>query len=166
MKWILTKRALLVGLIAGSGVLAASAYAMSSDLTDGKPGCEMRHGEVKHAQMVERRDARMAGLKEKLKLTDTQSGAWQAYVAAEQLKLQAQGGDRNAMREAYAKMDTPQRLDSMLAKSELRHAHMVARVEAVKSFYAQLTPEQQAVFDAEAKLRSGHGHHGAMRHQS
>jgi Spy/CpxP family protein refolding chaperone len=63
-------------------------------------------------------------------------------------------------------MNTPQRLDAMLEKSDQRHAQMVARVAAVKTFYAQLTPEQQAVFDAEAPLGGGHGRHGGMRQQS
>jgi hypothetical protein len=74
--------------------------------------------------------------------------------------------DRQAMREAYAKMNTPQRLDAMLERADTRRAQMVARTAVVKMFYAQLTPEQQAVFDAEAMPNPGHDHHGPMRHQS
>jgi protein CpxP len=166
MKSMLTKRALLVALIAGGGVLAASAYAVSGGAADGMPGCEMRHGQAMQARMAERQDKRMAGLKDKLKLTPAQVAAWQAFSDAEKPKLQAQSVDRVAMREAYAKMNTPQRLDAMLEKSDQRHAQMVARVAAVKTFYTQLTPEQQAVFDAEARLDSGRGHDGKMRHQS
>jgi len=166
MKSMLTKRALLVALVAGGGVLAASAYAVNGGSADGKPGCEMRHGQAMPANMAERQDKRMAELKDKLKLTPAQVAAWQAFSDAEKPKLQAQSVDRVAMREAYAKMNTPQRLDAMLEKSDQRHAQMVARVAAVKTFYAQLTPEQQAVFDAEARLGSGRGHHGKLRHQS
>lgn len=166
MKSMLTKRALLVALIAGGGVLAASAYAVSGAAADGKPGCEARHGQAMQARMAERQDKRMAELKDKLKLTPAQVAAWQAFSDVEKPKLQAQSVDRVAMREAYAKMSTPQRLDAMLEKSDQRHAQMVARVAAVKTFYAQLTPEQQAVFDAEARLGSGRGHDGKMRHQS
>lgn len=163
MKSILTKRALLVGLIAGGGVLAASAYAMNDATVDGKPGCEMRHGQAMQARMVERQDKRMADLKEKLKLAPAQAAAWQAFSDAEKPKLQAPGVDRQAMREAYAKMNTPQRLDAMLEKADTRRAQMVARAAVVKTFYAQLTPEQQAVFDAEAMPNPGHDRHGQMR---
>lgn len=166
MKSMLTKRALLVALVAGGGVLAASAYAVNGGAADGKPGCEMRHGQAMPAKMVERQDKRMAELKDKLKLTSAQVAAWQAFSEAEKPKLQAQSVDRVVMREAYAKMNTPQRLDAMLEKSDQRHAQMVARVAAVKTLYAQLTPEQQAVFDAEARLGFAHGHRGKMRHQA
>jgi protein CpxP len=165
MKSMLTKRALLVALVASGGVLAASAYAVSGAAA-GMPGCEVRHGQAMQAKMAERQDKRMAELKDKLKLSPAQVAAWQAFSDAEKPKLQAQSVDRVAMREAYAKMNTPQRLDAMLEKSDQRHAQMVARVAAVKTFYAQLTPEQQAVFDAEARLGSGRGHDGKMHHQS
>lgn len=172
MKSIFTKRALLVALIAGSGVLAASAYAMNVGAADGKSGCDMRHDQAMKATMGERRDARMAELKEKLKLAPGQAAAWQTFAEAEKAKPHAQGLDRKAMHEAYAKMNTPQRLDAMLEKADTRRAHMAARGAVVKAFYVQLTPEQQAVFDAEAMTLfgrghgAGHGHHGHMHQQS
>jgi periplasmic protein CpxP/Spy len=166
MKSILTKRALLVALIAGGGVLAASAYAVNGGTPGGMPGCEYHHGPATQANMMERQDKRMAALKEKLKLAPAQAAAWQAFADAEKFKQPDPGVDRVAMREAFAKMNTPQRLDAMLEKSDQRHVQMVARVAAVKTFYAQLTPEQQAVFDAEAPLGGGHGRHGGMRQQS
>lgn len=163
MKSMKTQRTLLVALLVGSGVLAASAYAMNGG-PDGKPGCEMGHGPALQEKMVERHDKRLAELKDKLKLSPAQTAAWQIFAEAQKPGQPAQ--DREAMREAYAKMNTPQRLDAMLEKSNVRHARMVARVEAVKSFYAQLTPEQQAIFDAQAKPNLGHGHHGKDRQQS
>ena len=163
MKSTMTQRALLVALLAGSGVLAASAYAMNGG-PDGKPGCEMRHGQAMHERMVDRHDKRLAELKDKLKLAPAQTAAWQTFAEAEKPRQPAQ--DREAMRAAYAKMNTPQRLDAMLERSEVRHAQKVARAAAVKSFYVQLTPEQQAVFDAQAKPGRGHGHHGKASQQS
>jgi hypothetical protein len=62
----LTKRALMVGLIAGSGILAASSFAMSTGDTAGKPGCEARHGQKDPAKWEARRAERLAGLKAKL----------------------------------------------------------------------------------------------------
>ncbi|MDO9220658.1 MAG: hypothetical protein Q7T90_06480, partial [Thiobacillus sp.] len=97
MKSILTKRALLVVLIAGGGVLAASAYAMNGGAADGKSGCDSRHGQAMQTTMGERRDARLAGLKEKLKLAPAQAVAWQTFAEAEKAKPHAQGMDRQAM---------------------------------------------------------------------
>ena len=51
------------------------------------------------------------------------------------------------MRHDGADMDehltTPQRLDKMLAHLDEMRSHMVARVDATKQFYAQLSPSQQ-----------------------
>ncbi|MDO9220156.1 MAG: hypothetical protein Q7T90_03925, partial [Thiobacillus sp.] len=61
---------------------------------------------------------------------------------------------------------------AMLEKADTRRAHMAARGAVVKAFYVQLTPEQQAVFDAEAMSLPGrghgfgHGHHGQMQQPS
>jgi TRAP-type C4-dicarboxylate transport system substrate-binding protein len=54
----------------------------------------------------------------------------------------------------------------MLAMSEVRRARMVERAQATKDFYAQLSAEQQAVFDAEAKPGHHRGHAGKHHHQS
>jgi len=69
------------------------------------------------------------------------------------------------MRGELAKLNTPQRLDKMLAMSEQRRARMIERSQATKAFYAQLTPAQQDVFDVEA-MPGRHRGHGPHRHQS
>ena len=164
---LFTRRALLVGLIAASGVLAASAYAMTADGADGKPGCEARHGQSIKAKWDARRGEHLAALKDKLKLAPEQEAAWQSFAEAGKPGQMA-GMDRRTMREDFDKMNTPQRMDRMLELSDARRAHMQARAEAAKALYAQLTPEQQAVFDAEAMPKLGrahrHAHHG--HHQS
>jgi hypothetical protein len=156
-----TKRALLVGLIAGSGILAASSFAMSAGDPAGKQGCEARHGQAAHARWEARRAARLSGLKEKLKLAPEQEAAWNTYVSATQPRMLPAGGDRQVMRGEFEKLNTPQRLDRMLAMSDARRAAMVERSQAIKAFYAQLSPAQQSVFDAEAMfvLRGEHGLH-------
>lgn len=65
------------------------------------------------------------------------------------------------MRAEFEKLSTTARMDRMTAMAEARHARMTARAEAIKHFYAQLTPEQQKVFDAEAlpqRQHRGHQH--------
>ena len=72
---------------------------------------------------------------------------------------------RKAERDAFAKMSTPQRIDAMEKRHAEMAAHMKARGDATKAFYAQLNPAQQKTFDAEAARRfehrgerGGHGH--------
>jgi hypothetical protein len=153
----LTKRALMVGLIAGGGILAASSFAMSDGGPGGKGGCEARHGQAVHAKWQAHRAERLSGLKEKLKLAPQQEAAWSAFASASQPAMRP--GDRQAMRGEFNKLSTPQRLDRMQAMAEVRRAKMAERALAIKAFYAQLTPEQQSVFDAEAMPGRGHGHH-------
>jgi Spy/CpxP family protein refolding chaperone len=160
-----TKRAVMVGLIAGSAILAASSFAMPTGGPEGKAGCEARHGQKVDGKWEEQRAKHLSELKGKLKLTPGQEAAWNTFASASQPGMHRMGADRQAMRGEFAKLNTPQRLDKMLAMSELRRAKMVEHSQATKAFYAQLTPEQQGVFDAEAMpgRHRGHGHH---RHQS
>jgi periplasmic protein CpxP/Spy len=158
------KRALMVGLIAGSGILAASSFAMTAGAPAGKEGCEARHGQKDHAKWEERRASHLSELKDKLKLSPAQEAAWNTFTRTHQPGMR-QGVDRQAMRAEFEKLSTPQRLDKMLALSDVRRARMVERAQATKAFYAQLSPEQQGVFDAEVKANRHQGH-GQHRHQS
>lgn len=153
-----TKRALIVGLIAGSGILAASSFAMTAGDPAGKEGCEARHGQQRHAKGEGFRADRLSGLKEKLKLKSEQEAAWNAFASSAQPGMHRVGADRQAMRGEFEKLNTPQRLDKMLAMSDMRRTKMLERAQVIKAFYAQLTPEQQSVFDAEAKPGHHRGH--------
>jgi hypothetical protein len=159
-----TKRALIAGLIAGSGILAASSFAMSDGGPVSRAGCEARHGQKDHARWEARRAGHLAELKEKLKLTPEQEAAWSAFTRTSQPGMRLMGGDRKAMRDEFEKLSTPQRLDKMLAMPETRRARMAERAEATKAFYAQLSPEQQSVFDAEVMPKRDERHH--HRHYS
>lgn len=161
-----TQRAVLAGLIAGSGILAASAYAVSADRADDRPRCEARQQQAGAGGWQARRTAHLAGLKEKLKLGAGQEAAWNAFASAVQPGPRQPGVDRKAMREEFAQLSTPERLDRMQAMAATRHARMAERVAATRAFYAQLTPEQQRVFDAEAMplQHRGHDRTHASRH--
>jgi len=166
IKTSFTKRALMVGLIAGSGILAASAYAVTDRDPAGKPGCEARQGQKDDGKWAERRAERMSELKEKLKLAPEQEAAWNAFASASQPGMRHLGADRKAMRAEFEKLNTPQRLDRMQAMSEVRRARMAERAEATRVFYAQLTAEQQSVFDAEAVPARHRDHHRRHHQQS
>lgn len=161
-----TKRALVAGLIAGGGVLAVSAWAVSGDDTAGKPRCEAKYGPKGEAGWGERRAAHLAALKDKLKLAPDQEAAWASFAESAQAGPRHQDKDRKAMREEFATLSTPERLDRMQAMAEMRRARMAERAEAIKAFYAQLSPEQQRVFDAEAMPNQPRGHHHHHRHAS
>ncbi len=115
--------------------------------------------EKRKAMMAKRIEA----LKAKLKITTAQEGAWTAFTAAMQPpeKMEHKRPDRAEME----KLTTPERIDKMreLRKQHMgdMHAAMDKREDAIKAFYAVLTPEQQKVFDAE-HARMGM-HHGEKR---
>lgn len=160
------KRALMVGLIAGSGILAASTFAMPGGGSASKRACEARHEQGVHAKWEARRADHLSELRGKLKLNSEQEDAWNTFISASQSGMHDMRGDRQALRSEFQELTTPQRLDKMLAMSDMRRAKMAERAQAIKAFYAQLSPEQQSVFDAEAKLGRQHWGHQQHRQQS
>jgi len=164
-KMLFSQRALVAGLLAGSGILAASSFAMTAGGPEGTRGCEARHAQHIHAKWEERHAEHLSELKAKLDLKPEQEAAWSAFASASQPGMRSTGGDRQAMLEELDKLNTPQRLDRMLAKADARRARLAERAEVIKAFYAQLTPEQQGVFDAESMLNRDRDH-GRARFES
>ncbi|OYY61805.1 MAG: hypothetical protein B7Y50_03070 [Hydrogenophilales bacterium 28-61-11] len=111
-------------MIVGSGVFAASAFAMNG-AADGKPGCEMCLSQAMQAKMDESRDARMAAVKEKLNSRPLRLPPGRCSPTPIKSSCIRRGADRKAMREAHAKMNTPQWVDAMLARANTCHAHQV-----------------------------------------
>jgi periplasmic protein CpxP/Spy len=119
----------------------------------------------------ERMAKRQAELKAKLKITPAQEGAWTTFTAAMQPPANMAGGMGMGMRhdpKMKADMDkltTPERIDKMRALRQERmtamNAEMDKRGAATKAFYAVLSPEQKAVFDAITPFAGRrHGGHG------
>jgi Spy/CpxP family protein refolding chaperone len=163
------KPALLAGLL-GCSSLFVFAQAPGAGPGPGGPmlgaGGPMMHegmahhgmGRIDSAKRQAMADRRQAQLKEKLKLTPAQEGAWSTFTAA--IKPPA---DMLAKRPDFAelaKLPTPERIDKMQALHAQHASEMNAAMEkrgaATKVFYATLTPEQQKVFDV-----STLPHHGA-----
>ena len=88
----------------------------------------------------------MAEFKTKLQLTADQDPAWNTF--AEAIKPPAES-PKHMDRAEMAKLTTPQFIDKMHEMREQRNAAMDKREAATKTFYAQLTPSQQKVFDLE-----------------
>jgi len=72
-------------------------------------------------------------------------------------------GQRGPMmdRAQMSQLTTPQRMELMDKRMAERQAQMKQRSDAVKAFYAQLTPEQQKTFDSRP-MRGGPGGPGGM----
>ena len=148
-----TRLALSV-LLAGSGLVAvapAQAQPMMGDY--GMHGGAASH----HERMTKYAEKRQADLKAKLHLTAAQEPAWNSFVQA--MKPPAKPVAQPLDRDALAKLPTPERIEKMNAQHEANFAamqtQMKQRGEAAKQFYAQLTAEQQKVFDAET-VPQGH----------
>jgi periplasmic protein CpxP/Spy len=156
------KPLLLAGLMAGA---AFSALAQTPPPPAGPPREHrgmMHHGPMDPAKMQAMVAQRQAALKEKLKITSAQEGAWSAFTSTMQPPADMHKR-RMEMRAEMDKLTTPERIDKMRALRSERDAEMDKRANATKTFYAALSPEQQKVFDAQ-RMRGGPGHGHGRRH--
>lgn len=114
-------------------------------------------GRIDPARRQAMAERRQAQLKEKLKLTPAQEGAWTTFTAA--IKIPADAMAKRPDFAEFAKLPTPERIDKMQAL-HAQHAGemnviMEKRGAATKAFYATLTPEQQKVFDVSTLPHQG-----------
>jgi periplasmic protein CpxP/Spy len=151
------KPLLLASLIAGAAFSVLAQTPPPGPM--GGPGSEqrgmMRHGPMDPAKMQAMVAQRQAALKERLKITTAQEGAWAAFTSSMQPPADMQKR-RMEVRAEMDKLTTPERIDRMRALRTQRDAEMDKRANAVKTFYAALSPEQQKVFDAQ-RMRGGDG---------
>lgn len=153
-----------------AGVMATAGSAAFAQMDHGKMGHGGMHGDP--AKMEQMHAKHLDALKAKLKITAAQEAAWTTFSA--NMKHPADMGKRMDHAE-MDKLTTPERMEKMRSMHKERMAAMDAamdkRIEATKTFYAALTPEQQKTFDAEhAKMgkgskggkRGGHRDHKGM----
>jgi Spy/CpxP family protein refolding chaperone len=88
-----------------------------------------------------------------LHITAAQEGAWRAFVAASAPDPQQQARERSAQA-MLPKLTAPQRVDLSIAAAQADLDTLRAHGEALKAFYAALTPEQQKTFDRETQRRA------------
>ena len=123
------------------------------------------------AKRAEHRAARQAKLQDALKLTPAQQPVWQAFVASMTPPQKGERAGQRLTKEQRAALTAPQRLERRIAMQKERTARMEARLSALNSLYAALSPEQRKVFDEQQQRRGGrhhrghggHGGHGMMR---
>lgn len=173
----------LIATSIAAGLFGASAFAVAQNADGSGPKAEMRaermaqcdtagkHRADRMAKMQTRMAERQAKLKADLKLTPEQEAAWSAFVARTTPEPRMMAGKDGAKREDWSQLTTPERLDKMQARHAQRSEQMAKRIEATKSFYATLTPEQQKTFDAQsmrgfqrAGMKGGKHHMGKHGH--
>lgn len=117
----------------------------------------------------ERLAKRQAELKAKLKISPAQEGAWFTFAAAMKPPANMAGGMMGMRHDPKVSADmdklaTPERIDKMQAmraeRMKTMSAEMDKRGAATKAFYAVLSSEQKAVFDAVSMRGGRHGGHG------
>lgn len=173
----------LIATSIAAGLFGASAFAVAQNTDGSGPKAEMHadrmakgdsagnHRADRMAKMENRMAERQAELKAALKLAPEQEAAWSAFVARTAPEPRMMGGKGGSMREDWSKLTTPERLENMQARHAERAEHMAKRIEATKSLYASLTPEQQKTFDAQgmhgfqrAGMKAGQHHMGKRDH--
>lgn len=147
------KNTIVLSFTSASLVLATGAYAQQA-ATPAPAQASTRSAD--HAKKMEQRQQKMqAGMEnhrgqlhDKLKLTPQQEPAWKAFTEATKPQHDQKMHPAKADRQAMAAMSAPARMEKMLERSKERLAAMQQHLDALKSFYAVLTPEQQKIFDA------------------
>lgn len=152
-----TTRKMIVTALACAGIAlgAGPAMAYKGDCGPmGYGGPMMGEGGPKAERMQERMAARQEQLHKDLKLTPAQEPAWKTFTEKSGPKADWKRPDPEAMN----KLTAPERMEKMMEFSKQHQAAMGERLEAMKTFYAVLTPEQKKVFDEHhAGPRSGKG---------
>lgn len=124
-------------------------------------------GPPSHAQWAEHmqahREARIHALHDLLNIHPDQEVAFQAFVSSMHPDKDAQRHHEGEGAPQQA-LTTPQRLDRMTQRMAEHQAAFQHRADAVRTFYAALTPDQQRAFDAMHGVMGrhdmGHGMHG------
>ncbi|MDN0077551.1 Spy/CpxP family protein refolding chaperone [Crenobacter sp. SG2303] len=145
---------LIAGLLAGS----IATPVLAADTAQPAPQ-EKSYHHMDPAQREAWIAKRQQELHDKLKLRSNQETAWQRFATAWKPNLHEDFPSRDAI----AKMSAPERMDLELKHMKQHEIMMGQRLEALKTFYAQLTPDQKKTFDAETMPR--HHHDGAEGHE-
>lgn len=155
----------VLALTMGAALFAGALQAQTPSPMSGE-GHQMRMQGKENAEghadrFAKRHQHRMDTLKQSLKLSQEQAPAWAAFEGA----MQAEGLN-HPEHNTVSKMTTPERLDIMTTMKAQHNEQMQKRLDATRTFYATLTPEQKKTFDqGTAQLMQKHdrrGEHGGQ----
>lgn len=137
-------------LVASLAIAAVAGAASAQPAGPREPG---RFAERMQARKAER----LAGLKQILRIRPDQEAAFSAFTRS---MAPPPRPERSGPRPP---MSTPERLAEMERRMAERQSRVHARVEAIRTFYAALSPEQQKTFDALQQMHRGPGGFGGRR---
>jgi protein CpxP len=143
------RKSLVVAVAALSlgGIAIAAPGPGTPGQSDSHWGDSAQNGEKFAARMAKRQ----AALHDKLALTPAQEGAWQVFTAKVKATLPVRPAAGST-----ATLTAPERADRMAANLQTAQQQAATRAQAVKEFYAVLSPDQQKTFDSQFH---GHRHH-------
>ena len=130
-------------ILIGMTVLGMGTVTMAAQADEARDGAMAGHEQMA-GKWQERIAQHVAKLHDKLKLTPAQEPAWKTFTAS---MMPAGAMPARMDHAAIARMTAPERLEKWIAFSKERIGKQEARLAALKTFYAVLTPEQQKDFD-------------------
>ncbi|OHX11046.1 hypothetical protein BI343_05560 [Chromobacterium amazonense] len=125
---------LLKPLIVAGLLLAGSSAVYADDAPAAMPHQGWQMDPAKREAMMAKH---MQMLHDKLKIQPQQEAAWKTFIAS----MKSEHGTKPA---ENANETAPERMEHMM---QTHQAEMQKRLDALKTFYAQLTPEQQKIMD-------------------
>src|SRR5437016_9631516 len=126
--------------IASLGLGTTALAASDSGATSTGGGCHWGVFGSHGAKPAERMAKRQAELHDKLNLSPTQEAAWKTFTDKLQATLPV-----TSEATPVATMTAPERADRVAASLQIAQQQAATRAQAVKDFYAVLSPEQQKI---------------------
>lgn len=159
----LIKRLLAVVVVAGFATAATLAVAQTGP---GSCNDAADKGSCMHANMAQHMQEHEAKLHDALKLTAAQEPAWKTYTDTVHQQMSAMQAEHSSMPSPadMQKLSAPDMMQQHLAMMQKHMAMMQTHLDALKKFYAVLTPEQQTTMNAALAKMHHHMHdmHGPM----
>ncbi|WP_293372562.1 Spy/CpxP family protein refolding chaperone [Phenylobacterium sp.] len=162
------RQAALTALVAlGAASIAAPAAWAQDDHRGERPTPDQIHARMQQMHAAHEQQ-HAADLRTILRLRPDQEAALTAFL---QSHKRPQGAGRPGERHgpggggAPAPLTTPQRLDEMARRDAEREAMQKRHAEALRTFYAALSPEQRQVFDALQRMHGGGDRPGGWGHR-
>ncbi len=144
-------RYLATGMMAlglGTICFSTSAFSQPAEKTDTDCPAYMERGPEqgppKHWKAEYHRHR--AALHDQLGLNAEQEKAWLAYIAIADKNRDLR---KPIPRADLEKMTAPERMQTMIDRMKTNESELAKQLVVLKAFYAQLTPEQQQIFDQE-----------------
>ena len=142
---------------AAAAALCLSSSALAQDQP--APMGEMQHQGGEHAEWRQaHQQHRAQRLHDILNIRPDQEPAFKAFIA--DVRPHEHGDQAEHQDAGATPLTTPERLDHMAARMAQHQAAFQRRAEAVKRFYAALSPQQQRAFDALHAMHDGMHHDG------